>query len=461
MSKNETIAAISTPLGEGGIGIVRLSGPDAYSIVFRIFECTKSSAESYPESRRLYYGSIFDKGGKIIDEVLVSFMAAPYTYTREDIVEINCHSGIFALRSILKLVLESGARLAEPGEFTRRAFIHGRIDLSQAEAVLSMIRARSEEAVHAAARTLRGELSQKIEQIRENIIDLRAPIEASFDYPEEFTNEDRESDFLLEALYELQEAIRSLLQGVERNRAYQEGVTVAIMGRPNVGKSSLLNALLKQQRAIVHEAPGTTRDLLEGYLNLGGYPIKLLDTAGIQGTSDPVELKGIERSHAAAAQAKMLILVLDGSAAWTEMDQSIADMRQLEQGLVVVINKNDLDQKLSPEIITRQFPAEEIVRTAAIREEGIRQLEEAVTRQLDRVFGSESENLTIHSLRHEEVLCEALQYIESAAEAYSSQPLELVSLELQNAWNKLGEISGDTLGDKLLDKIFSEFCLGK
>lgn len=458
---NDTIAAISTPLGEGGIGIVRLSGPDAYATVDRIFACRKSKYTSYPEPRRLYYGSIQDHKGTLIDEVLVSFMPAPYTYTREDVVEINCHSGIFALRAILKLVLDSGARLAEPGEFTKRAFIHGRIDLSQAEAVLGMIRARSEEAVKAAALTLQGELTQKIEQIREKIIEVRAPIEASIDYPEEFTQDDASSNAMPESLMEIKAAISYLLQGVDRNRAYHEGVTVAIIGRPNVGKSSLLNALLRQQRAIVHEEPGTTRDLLEGYLNLGGYPIRLVDTAGIQGTADPVELAGIERSRTAAAQAKMLIAVFDGSVGWTEMDQEIAALRQTEQGRVVVINKKDLEPKLSPETFEKIFPGEEIVRTAAIREDGIEQLEEAVTRQLDLFLGPEAENTTVFLLRHEKILQEALISIENAIEAISNQPVELISLELQNAWQKLGEITGETLSESLLDKIFSEFCLGK
>lgn len=461
MIENDTIAAISTPLGEGGIGIVRLSGPDAYAIVKGIFECRKNAAQAYPEPRRLYYGSVRDRDGAALDEVLVSFMPAPHTYTREDIVEINCHSGIFALRAILKLVLECGARLAEPGEYTKRAFINGRIDLSQAEAVLGMIRARSEEAVKMAARTLDGELTQKIGEIRDRIIEVRAPLEASIDYPEEFTEEDYLEESLPEALKELLLKIRSLLEGVERSRSYQEGVSVAIVGRPNVGKSSLLNALLRQQKAIVHETPGTTRDLLEGYLNIGGYPIRLIDTAGIQGTDDPVEIKGMERSRAAASQARILIIVLDGSAGWTDLDQEIADLKEAEQGLVVVINKKDLEQKLLVEIVKNNFPGGEIVETTAIAGDGIQQLEEAVTRQLDLVLGSGTENTIVFSLRHEEILMEALSNIEDAARAFKNQPVELVSLDLQNAWQKLGEITGDTLSEALLDRIFNQFCLGK
>jgi len=458
---NETISAISTPLGEGGIGIVRLSGPDAYAIVGSIFDCPKSGGPAFPEPRRLYYGHIRDRKGNTLDEVLVSFMPAPYTYTREDIVEINCHSGIFALRAILKVVLESGARLAEPGEFTKRAFLKGRIDLSQAEAVMNIIRARSEEAVKVAARTLQGDLARQIEYAREKIIDLRAPIEAWFDYPEEFSGDVPSSDTLKLKLQELQKALQDLMQGVERNRVYQEGVSVAIIGRPNVGKSSLLNALLRQQRAIVHEVPGTTRDMLEGYMNLGGYPINLVDTAGIQGTEDPVEQQGIERSRAAAEKARLLIVVLDGSSPWSKEDAEITGLRGPDQGLVVVINKIDLEQKLSAERVQDINMNAEIVKTAAITGEGIQFLEEAVTRQLDRVLGMAGESPLLVSIRHEEIIHEALQNIENAFNAVDTQPVELVSLELQSVWHKLGEITGETLSEALLDKIFSEFCLGK
>ena len=461
LQENDTICAISTPLGEGAIGIVRLSGPGAYTIVSSIFDCSKSGNPEYPEPRRLYHGHIRDKNGTVLDEVLVSFMPAPYTYTREDIVEINCHSGIFALRAILKRVMDSGVRLADPGEFTKRAFLSGRIDLSQAEAVMNIIRARSEEAVKVAARALQGDFASQIGQIRDKIITLRAPIEAWFDYPEEFADEIPSSDNLIIELGNLQESLHVLLKGVERNRAYQDGVSVAIIGRPNVGKSSLLNALLRQQRAIVHEAPGTTRDMLEGYMNLGGYPISLVDTAGIQGTADPVEKQGIERSRAAAERARMLIVVLDGSSSWTEEDSEIAGLRGHGQGLVIVINKLDLEQKLSADAVRDNYPEAEIVKTAALTGEGIQLLEDAVTKQLDLVLGKAGESAMLVSIRHEDIICEASEIIDNAINILDNQPIELISLELQNAWLKLGEITGDTVNEALLDKIFSEFCLGK
>jgi tRNA modification GTPase len=462
LTENETIAAISTPLGEGGIGIVRLSGKDAFSLAAGIFHCQKSGAASFPDARRLYHGYIKNDRGEIVDEVLVSFMPAPHTYTREDVVEINCHSGVFTLRAVLKLLLNAGARLAEPGEFTKRAFLHGRIDLSQAEAVLNMIRARSEEAVKIAAKTLRGELSSKVAQLRNKIIELRAPIEASIDYPEEYSDGDWNLEILQEQIREMKSDVEKLLKGVERNRAFQEGVSVAIIGRPNVGKSSLLNALLRQQRAIVHEMPGTTRDILEGYMNIGGYPVRLVDTAGIQGsTVDPVELEGIERSRAAAGMASMLIMVFDSSALWTPEDDEIASLSRADQGLLIVANKMDLTQKISAGYLKNVFSGREVVETAAVKEEGIQLLEEAATRELDRVYSKADETSEIVSQRHETILRETAENLDGALSALESQPVEMVSLELYSAWNKLGEIIGDTASDQLLDKIFSEFCLGK
>jgi len=462
LQEPDTIAAISTPLGEGGIGIIKVSGPAAYCLGTKIFSPShRNSPDHYPEPRRLYHGIIRDSANQVVDEVLVSFMPAPFTYTREDIVEINCHSGIFTLRTILQLVLENGARLAEPGEFTRRAFVNGRIDLTQAEAVMGMITARSEEATRLAARSLRGELSVRIEGIREHIIEMRAPIEAAIDYPDEYDDSPVEKELLKNRLSDLRDQLLNLLQGIERNRALQEGVSVAIVGRPNVGKSSLLNALLHQQKAIVHEKPGTTRDLLEGYLNLGGYPLRIIDTAGIQGTEDPVEKEGIERSRNAASEAKLLIVVLDGSAVWSEGDAEIADIKHSDQGLVIVINKQDLEQKIDLNEMQKYFNSGKLVRTAAVKEEGIKELEAAISDQLDQILSSPVESPVIVSIRHEEIVKDALHNIEDAIAAITTQPIELVSFELQNAWHKLGEITGATYSDALLDKIFSEFCLGK
>ncbi|MFO7952885.1 MAG: tRNA uridine-5-carboxymethylaminomethyl(34) synthesis GTPase MnmE [Bacillota bacterium] len=459
--EKDTIAAISTPLGEGGIGIVRISGENAFEIGNKIFRSAQQKESNFPRPRYLYHGYIKDMQKNLIDEVLVSFMPAPRTYTRENIVEINCHSGIFTLRAILNLVLEEGARTAEPGEFTKRAFIKGRIDLSQAEAVLNMTRACSEEAVKTAAKGLHGELTNKVEEIKEKIINIRAPMEALFDYPDEFATESFDYEATKKELYELDREMASLLEGVEKNRAFQEGVSVAIIGKPNVGKSSLLNAMLQKQRAIVHEIPGTTRDILEGYMNLGGYPLKLVDTAGIQRTCDPVEKQGIELSRKAAKKAKLLIMVTDGSKDWAGVDQEIASLKQNDQGMVIAINKADLQRKLLTEEVEKLIPEARVVETIAIKGEGIKSLEAAVSEQLDQILGSSNENSLIVSIRHEQIIKEAQGSVKNAMEALNYDPLEMVSLELQHANEKLAEITGETINEKLLDKIFSEFCLGK
>jgi tRNA modification GTPase len=459
--ENETIAAISTPLGEGGIGIVRLSGPDAFSIAMSIFNCSKSEKPGFPEPRKLYHGYIYEDDQQIIDEVLVSFMPAPYTYTREDIAEINCHSGIITLRAILRLIIKAGARLAEPGEFTKRAYLHGRIDLSQAEAVLNIIKSRSEEALKIAGRALQGELSRRIGEIRDILIATRAPLEASFDYPEEFTSEEIERESINKKIVEIIAKSKELLINVERSRAMQEGVSIAIIGRPNVGKSSLLNALMRQQRAIVHEMPGTTRDLLEGQINLGGYPLLLVDTAGIQGSEDPVEKEGISRSRKAAEKARLLLVVLDGSKEIANEDREIFRIISQDQGLIIVINKSDLEQRLSVCEIKETFKADTIVKTSAITGEGIDELEKTVANKLDQILGYSDISPIVVSIRHEEIIKQALSHLESALEQIDENPLEITSLELKNAWHKLGEITGETLEDQILDKIFSEFCLGK
>lgn len=460
MSEHDTIAAISTPLGEGGIGIVKISGSKAKNIIKKIFQASTSPKALFSVPKKLYHGFILSAEEEEVDEVLVSFMPAPYTYTKEDIVEINCHSGVFALRKVLLLVLQSGARLAEPGEFTKRAFLSGRIDLGQAEAVMNIIRARSEEAVKIAARVLKGELSARIEKIGLIIVETRAPIEAGLDYPEEFDETDLDLAKVEEGVRRAEEEVLALLKGVESSRAYQEGVSVAILGKQNVGKSSLLNALLRQNKAIVHEVPGTTRDVLEGFMNIGGYPVRLLDTAGIGQAKDPVEIEGISRSKMAAREAQLIIYVLDGSFPWQE-DEDIAPLLTTKQGLVLVINKIDLDQQLDREFLENKYPQAALVETSALQERGIDALEEAVAEELDRLMDRGPEPSMIVSLRQEETLKEVLSVFKNIKEILNTEPLEIISSELQYASDLLGSLTGATFDESLLDKVFSEFCLGK
>ncbi|MBS3943644.1 MAG: tRNA uridine-5-carboxymethylaminomethyl(34) synthesis GTPase MnmE [Dethiobacter sp.] len=459
MSESDTIAAISTPSGEGGIGIVRVSGPESFQLAKRIFVPHKGIKDNYPLSHHLYHGHIRNEQSEIVDEALVSFMRAPHTYTCEDTVEVNCHSGIFTLRLILALILKLGARLAEPGEFTKRAFLNGRIDLSQAESVLKIIRARSEEGVKIAARNVMGCLKVEVDNIRSEMLDVMAQIEALLEYPEDIDQEGSINLNIMTKINRVIQMLYQLLQGAERASAYQDGIDTAIIGKPNAGKSSLLNALLRQQRAIVHEIPGTTRDLLEGYLYIEGYPIRIMDTAGIRNTVDPVEQEGINRSKGAAERAKLILVVIDGSTSWSDEDEALLQMIRDDQASIIVLNKADLPQLVSDEFLANRFGDKKIIRTALVNNQGINQLEEEIIRLLDQHLGHGGENYAMIGLRHEEIVRETLKSMERSAVA--SQPLELVSLGLHEAWRKLGEITGEIATDELLDRIFSQFCLGK
>jgi len=462
LSDFDTIAAISTPIGEGGIGIVRISGPEAFAIGKRVFTPRRQEGPGYPRSHYLYYGHVLSAEGEVIDEVLAAFMKAPRTYTREDIVEINCHSGVLTLRKVLNRVLEAGARLAQPGEFTRRAFLNGRIDLSQAESIMRIIRARSEEALRIGLSNLQGRLSREIGTIREKILTALSRIEARLDFPEDVDDElDLEREVKPE-LAEVAAMLSRLAAGAGRGHALQEGIYTAIIGKPNAGKSSLLNALLREERAIVHEIPGTTRDLLEGYLTVKGYPLCLADTAGIHRTDDPVEQKGIARAKAAVERARLLILVLDGSTGWSREDEEVAELIRPGQAVVIVINKIDLPQRLKPEEVRARLPGHPVVCTSAVHNLGLDQLEEAIGSLLDeKLGGREAESPAMVSLRHAGIVQEALALVQSVLEALSRQPLELLSMDLKEAWLKLGEITGETVSEELLDRIFSEFCIGK
>ncbi len=462
MSEGDTIAAISTPVGEGGIGIVRISGKDAFSIGKKMFLPWRKPSRGYPRSHYLYYGHILSGNSDRLDEALVTFMRAPRTYTREDSVEINCHSGILTLRVILKRALEEGARMAGPGEFTRRAFLNGRIDLSQAESVLKIIRARSDEAVKKAVLNVGGHLSKEIGELREGILNILIRLEAHLDFPEDLEDEVKLDDKTREEMIRIVERLGKLTDGAERGRVMQEGLITAIAGKPNAGKSSLLNALLKEQRAIVHEIPGTTRDLLEGFITVCGYPLRLIDTAGIHGTDDPVEKEGVLRARGAITEARLLIVVLDGSTSWSEDDESVASLLRPGQLVVVVINKMDLDQKIDRSRVTEHFQGYPLVQTSATLNQGIDLLEDVIVNLLDKNLGPvAAESPAIVTLRHAGIILEARTLMEKALQANEYWPLELVSLDLKDAWLRLGEISGENISGEILDRIFSEFCIGK
>ncbi|ABB15607.1 tRNA uridine-5-carboxymethylaminomethyl(34) synthesis GTPase MnmE [Carboxydothermus hydrogenoformans] len=458
----DTIAAISTPLGEGGIGIVRVSGPGAIEAVKNVFIPRQSKDLSKVPSFTLHYGKIVDPAdGKIVDEVLVSVMRAPKSYTGEDVVEINCHGGIVAVEKVLELILKQGIRLAEPGEFTKRAFLNGRIDLSQAEAVIDIIRAKTEASLKLAGRQLSGELREKINAVRQKIINILAFIEVSIDYPE-YEFDEVTPETALKNIDEIINDVRRLLSSYERGRILREGITAVIAGKPNVGKSSLLNALLRKKRAIVTDIPGTTRDVIEDYLNLKGIPVKIVDTAGIRETEDLVEKLGVEKTREYLNQADVTLFVVDVSIGIDEDDEKILSLINKDKSLLV-INKIDLLQgKVNFEQYAVKTGIKNFVPFSARNFEGLEILENKLYEILIPEQEGEGESALISNLRHKNYLEKALNSLLSAKESIASgEPVDLVAIDLNEALRELGAITGDALGDEIINEIFSQFCVGK
>jgi tRNA modification GTPase len=442
----DTIAAISTPLGEGGIGIVRLSGKDALSIAKTVFRGKLSQ-------RRLAYGHITDPDqGEVVDEVLVSYMAAPHTYTREDVVEINCHGGPLPLQHTLQLVLRYGARLANPGEFTLRAFLNGRIDLAQAESVLGIVSARTEASLRLAVQGLEGRLSAAVRAIRSQVMSALAYLTVRIDFPED----EIEPQDIVQPLSKALQSLHGLIATADAGIVYRQGVRTAIVGRPNVGKSSLLNRLLRQDRSIVTAIPGTTRDTIEEVVNLKGVPFLLVDTAGIIRSRDLVESLGVERSRKAIEQADLVLLVIDLSQPITDADREIMELLGKRTALVAA-NKCDLPQRAGLEGLPWG-----VVRTSALTGEGLAQLEE---RMVDLALGGRvfvSDGLMVQNVRQKEALERAERNLSQALSGTaSSMPDDFITIDLSSAASALGEITGETVQDDLLEAIFSNFCVGK
>lgn len=454
----DTIAAISTPLGQGGIGIVRLSGKDAIFIADSVFLSPKNKRLSMIPSHSFIYGFIIDPfNGEKIDEVLISVMKAPRTYTRQDVVEINCHGGNVPLKKILQLLLKMGARLAEPGEFTKRAFLNGRIDLSQAEAVIDVIRAKTEEAERIAFQQLEGKLSDKIKRISDRLTDLCAYIEASIDFPEEEIDILPRDEFL-HSLYDIEKELKRLSDSYEEGRLFREGISAAIVGKPNVGKSSLLNVLLQKDRAIVTEIPGTTRDIVEDFINIKGLPLRIMDTAGIRETHDLAEFEGVKRSLKAIEGADIIISVFDGSRPLDEADEEVY-LKVQNKKTIFVINKSDIE---SSEFNYDLFEGKKIIKISALREEGIDELKEAIYKEcLLKEMPTDKENVIVSNIRHKQLIDEALVSIKKAILALQESPLEIVAIYLRESLENIGQITGVVTTEDILNKIFSEFCIGK
>ncbi len=449
----DTIAAISTG-GVGGIGIVRISGEDSISIVNQLFQSKNKISLLDKKSHTLSYGYIVDNKN-VVDEVLVSVMKAPNTYTKEDIVEINCHGGMLVLQKVLELVLNYGARLAEPGEFTKRSFLNGRIDLSQAEAVIDLIQSKTDIARQSAVNQLGGRLQKKVSEMRSKLLDMIASIEAVIDYPEHDIEEDTYDSMKYKTIALIEE-MEELLKNADKGKIIREGIQTVIIGKPNVGKSSLLNWLLEEERAIVTDIPGTTRDTVEEYVNIEGIPMKIVDTAGIHETGDLVEKIGVEKSKNYAEKADLLLILLDASCPLEQEDKQILAFAQNKKA-IILLNKIDLEQKITEDM----FQGENIISISVKKNIGFDKL----IQQLKKLFFEgeiHAEYGILGNVRHRNALYQAKEAMNRALITITTRmPEDFISMDLQEANIALGEITGDTVDEEIIDRIFTKFCLGK
>ncbi|WP_275334413.1 tRNA uridine-5-carboxymethylaminomethyl(34) synthesis GTPase MnmE [Enterococcus faecium] len=457
----DTIAAISTPPGEGAISIVRLSGDQAVQLADKVYQSGNKRLSEVP-SHTIHYGHVVDpKSNQLVDEVMVSVMRAPKTFTREDVVEINCHGGIVVVNQILQLLLREGARLAEPGEFTKRAFLNGRVDLSQAEAVMDLIRAKTDKAMGLALNQLDGNLSALIRSLRQEILETLAQVEVNIDYPEYDDVEELTTKLLLEKAQMIQQRIQALLATSKQGKVLREGLSTAIIGRPNVGKSSLLNHLLREEKAIVTDIAGTTRDVIEEYVNVRGVPLKLIDTAGIRETEDVVERIGVERSRKALAEADLILLVLNQSEPLTAEDEQLLEATS---GLkrIILLNKTDLLAQLEQEKLKKLIENEPVFSISVAKNDGLDRLESAIS---DLFFSGETgerDATYVSNTRHIALLEKAsLSLEEVIAGIDAGMPVDLVQIDMTRCWDYLGEVVGDSVQDELITQLFSQFCLGK
>lgn len=451
----DTIAAIATPLGEGAIGMIRLSGSDAFSIANAIF---KGKNLEKVASHTLNYGHIIDpKNQKILDEVMLGVMKAPKTFTREDVIEINTHGGIAVTNEILQLVIREGARLAEPGEFTKRAFLNGRVDLTQAEAIMDLIRAKTDKAMSVAVKQLDGSLSELINNTRQEILNTLAQVEVNIDYPEYDDVEEMTTALMREKTQEFEALLTRLLKTAKRGKILREGLSTAIIGRPNVGKSSLLNNLLREDKAIVTDIEGTTRDVIEEYVNINGVPLKLIDTAGIRETDDIVEQIGVERSRKALEEADLVLLVLNASEKLTSQDRELIKISQ-NTNRIILLNKTDL-----PEQIESQELPNDAICISVLTNQNIDQIEERIKQLFfENAEIVEQDATYLSNTRHISLIEQAVESLQAVNQGLEmGMPVDLLQVDLTRTWQILGEITGDAAPDELITQLFSQFCLGK
>ena len=456
---DDTIAAIATAPGEGGIGIIRISGEKSLQVAQSIFKSKSGKMIKDYNARTLIYGTVVDNE-KVIDEVLVAYMKGPNSYTAEDVIEINCHGGFISVKKILELILSKGVRLAEAGEFTKRAFLNGRIDLSQAEAIIDVIKSKTDMAHEVAQSQLEGSLAKKIKDLRMNVTEVLAHLEVSIDFAEEDV-EEITYQTLEEKALELRNEIKKLYDTAESGKILRDGLKTVIVGKPNVGKSSLLNSILGEKRAIVTDISGTTRDVIEEFVNIKGIPLKIVDTAGIRETEDVVEKIGVEKSRESFSTADLVIMVLDASRKLSEEDMEILESLKNKK-TIVLLNKMDLEPQIELEKIEEFVNSEDIIKISALKHQGIEELQDKIEAMVYHGSVKNSSNLMITNSRHKDALFKAYESINDAISAIEQRmPYDFIEVDFKNIWDYLGYINGDTVREDLLDTIFANFCIGK
>ena len=455
---DDTIAAIATAPGEGGIGIIRISGSNSLPVAEEIFKSVSGKKISEYNLRTLIYGNIYD-GEKRIDEVLVAYMKGPNSYTGEDVIEINCHGGFISVKKILELILTKDVRLAEAGEFTKRAFLNGRIDLSQAEAVIDVIKSKTDKAQEVAQNQLEGALAKKIRSLRNNVTEVLAQLEVSIDFSDEDV-EDVTYKEIEDKSLALRDEIKKLYDSAESGKILRDGLKTVIIGKPNVGKSSLLNSILGENRAIVTEIAGTTRDVIEEFVNIKGIPLKIVDTAGIRETEDIVEKIGVQKSKESIDSADLVIIVLDSSKPLTDEDLEILENAKSKK-TIVLLNKIDLEQAIDQTVIEEIVGKDNIIKISALKNEGIEQIHDKIEAMVFAGDVKSSSSVVITNSRHKDALFKAYNSINDAIAGIDQRlPYDFIEVDFKNIWDYLGYINGDTVQEDLLDTIFSNFCIG-
>lgn len=456
---DDTIAAIATAPGEGGIGIIRISGEKSLQVAQSIFKSKSGKMIKDYNTRTLIYGNIVD-GEKVIDEVLLAYMKGPNSYTAEDVIEINCHGGFISVKKILELILSKDVRLADAGEFTKRAFLNGRIDLSQAEAIIDVIKSKTDMAHEVAQSQLEGSLAKKIKELRMNVTEVLAHLTVSIDFSEEDV-EEITYQTLEEKSSELRNEIKKLYDTAESGKILRDGLKTVIVGKPNVGKSSLLNSILGENRAIVTDIAGTTRDVIEEFVNIKGIPLKIVDTAGIRETEDVVEKIGVEKSRESFSTADLVIMVLDASRKLSQEDIEILESLK-DKKTIVLLNKMDLEPQIELDIIENFVNSEDIIKISALKHQGIEDLQDKIEAMVYHGSVKNSSNLMITNSRHKDALFKAYESINDAISAIEQRmPYDFIEVDFKNIWDYLGYINGDTVREDLLDTIFANFCIGK